>query len=212
MAETEQNWDSYIDGLIDIMQSVDLHKVTVLTGRNGGGKSMIRKLLAQFLAMKYELRDRDRDRSPIVASISMDARAGIDAGMGFNQMFSRDLEWLPTSENTFHQVEDLLKSKDRFLVLDELELGMGEELQAGLAGYINETLKTRMDDLLGVLVITHSRAMVKYLDHDAFINLEGMTEEEWLNREVIPMSPEDLQKKSRELYLAFQKRLAPRKQ
>lgn len=195
------DFDNYIDHLIDVMDNIQLHKVTILTGSNGSGKSMIRKLLHQFLIRKDELRGSQSQN--IIASISMDDRAGIDPGR--MMVFNRDCEWLPTSENTFHWVDDLLKTQDRFLILDELEIGMGEELQAGLADFINQNLD--LANTLGVMIITHSRTMVKNLKHDDFINLDGMSEEEWMNREVIPMTPDELQQKSSALYKAFQKRL-----
>ena len=195
--------NTYIDHLIDIMDGIELNKITVLTGNNGSGKSMIRKLLHQFLHTKPSLKDKNINN--IIASISMDDRSGINP----NQMmvFSRDCEWLPTSENTLNSIQSILKTKDRFLILDELELGMGEELQAGLAEYLNQNL--HIDQTLGVLIITHSRTMVKHLKHDNFINLENMSEEQWMNREIIPMSPAELLKNSSELYQAFQKRLKP---
>lgn len=204
MYKTPEEWDDYIDGLIDVLSSIELHKVTILTGRNGGGKSMIRKLLPSFLKKKEELKDLG---SNLVASISMDRRAGIDAERGYLSMFDRDCEWLPTSQNTLHSVEGLLNQKNRFLVLDEIELGMGEEVQAGLALDINSKMDEIIKNNLGVIVITHSRAMVRFLKHDNFINLEGMSEEEWLNREIVPVSPEELKKRSDELYTALNKRL-----
>ena len=164
--------NTYIDHLIDIMDGIELNKITVLTGNNGSGKSMIRKLLHQFLHTKPSLKDKNINN--IIASISMDDRSGINP----NQMmvFSRDCEWLPTSENTLNSIQSILKTKDRFLILDELEIGMGEELQAGLAEYLNQNL--HIDQTLGVLIITHSRTMVKHLKHDNFINLENMSEEQ----------------------------------
>ena len=200
--------NNYIDHLIDVMDNIELHKVTVLTGRNGGGKSMIRKLLQQFLKTKPELKDKGGN---IVASISMDRRAGVDASLGGCQIFNRDLEWLPTSENTLHSIEEILQESNRYLILDEIELGMGEELQAGLAIHLNSKLKDALSRNLGIMIITHSRTMVKYLDKDVFINLEGMTEDEWLNREIKPVSPDELKKKSDDLYKAFQRRLRPAK-
>ena len=149
--------NTYIDHLIDIMDGIELNKITVLTGNNGSGKSMIRKLLHQFLHAKPSLKDKNINN--IIASISMDDRSGMNP----NQMmvFSRDREWLPTSENTLNSIQSILKTKDRFLILDELEIGMGEELQAGLAEYLNQNL--HIDQTLGVLIITHSRTMVKHL-------------------------------------------------
>lgn len=209
MEDKEKYWNDYIDHIIDLLDSIQLHKVTVLTGRNGGGKSMMRKLLLQFLKSKDELQDKKYGQDWILSTVSMDDRAGVNPDR--MMVFGRDCEWLPTSENTFNDIDSVLKThRDgvvKYIVLDELEIGMGEELQAGLAAYLNDKILALGDACLGVLIITHSRAMVRNLKYDDFINLEGMTDEEWINRKVIPMSPSELLEKSRDLHIAFSKRL-----
>ena len=45
------------------------------------------------------------------------------------------------------------------------------------------------------------------LPHDGFVNIDGMTEEEWLHRPIEPYMPEDLKKTSDSLRRAIQKRL-----
>lgn len=199
--ESAEYWDNYINHIDDVLRSIPLHKVTILTGRNGGGKSMIRKLLPAYLSRRNELSE--YNPNCLVASTSMDDRAGVNPNK--MMVFDRDCEWLPTSENTLGQVEGVLNASNRFLILDEIEIGMGEELQAGLAIKINSLLKE--SDNLGVLIITHSRTIVRYLNHDNFINLEGKSEDEWLNREIIPLSPDDMKENSNKLFGAFQKRL-----
>ena len=78
MEDKEQYWNDYIDHIIDLLDSIQLHKVTVLTGRNGGGKSMMRKLLLQFLKSKDELQDKKYGQDWILSTVSMDDRAGVD--------------------------------------------------------------------------------------------------------------------------------------
>lgn len=195
------DYNKYIDHLISVMDSVEPNKLTVLTGRNGSGKSMIRKLIRQFLEPKFQ----QEGKKFHLASTSMDDRAGVDPNR--MMVFSRDCEWLPTGENTIDSVESVLKSEECFMILDEIELGMGEELQMGLAQYINEMKATALEKGLGILIITHSRTIVSRVDNDKFINLEGLSEEEWLNREVVPESPSDFKERSRQLSIAFEKRL-----
>ena len=62
------------------------------------------------------------------------------------------------------------------------------------------------ENCYGVLVITHSDRVVRTLKHDAFVNLEGMSEEEWLNREIVPTDFEQLEKESNELFCAIRDR------
>ena len=209
MEDKEKYWNDYIDHIIDLLNGIQLHKVTVLTGRNGGGKSMMRKLLLQFLKSKDELQDKKYGEDWLLSTVSMDDRAGID--QNHMMVFGRDCEWLPTSENTFNNIDSVLKThRDgvaKYIVLDELEIGMSEELQSGLATYLNDKILALGDTCLGVLIITHSIAMVRNLKYDDFINLEGMTDEEWINRKVIPISPSELLEKSRDLHIAFSKRL-----
>ena len=197
-SQKEKKLDLYIDKLISIMENIPLGKVTILTGGNGKGKSMIRRLLPQFLP---EVDGKETK----VASVSMDLRAGLDPSRFSG--FDRDCEWISTSENTLSWIEGVMKSEDRFIILDEIEIGMGEEVQAGLCISLNAKMPYTLENNRGILVITHSRTIVKWLKHDVFINLEGMSEEEWLNREIIPVLPGELKADSRDLFEAFQKRL-----
>lgn len=59
------------------------------------------------------------------------------------------------------------------------------------------------------MVITHSRHVVNTLNHDNFMNIEGMTEEEWVNREIVPIDPEDLGKWATELFKTIRDRSKP---
>lgn len=62
------------------------------------------------------------------------------------------------------------------------------------------------DNTLGVLVITHNRNVVERLNHHRFLNLEGLTEGDWLNREIRPVSLDDLDEWSTALYSGIRKR------
>lgn len=192
--------EEHIEHLMGILDSIPLKKITILTGRNGSGKSVIRKSLNSRVVAKAGKIGITGNR--LLATYSMDDRAGIDPSrfMGFN----RDCEWLPTGQNTLESLIGILKTKGRFIVIDEMEMGIGEELQAGICESINEGFN--VDDTLGLLVITHSRTIVRWLRHDVFINMEGMTEEQWLNREVVPVRPCDFIKDSEQLRNAIQDR------
>ena len=47
-------YEDYVDKLLDIANSIDITKKTLLTGRNAGGKSFIRKVLTAIIHNKYK--------------------------------------------------------------------------------------------------------------------------------------------------------------
>ena len=194
--------EQHIDRLIEIMEGLRLHETTILTGRNGQGKSFIRKVLPQFIAEKT---GDGRGTGRCVAETSLQRRMGCD--LSFERAWTCDNDWMPTSLETLRNVESLLHASDRYLVIDELELGMGEELQLGACLHLAPLLRESLERNLGILVITHSRTIVENLPHDGFVNIDGMTEEEWRHRPIEPYMPEALKKTSDSLRRAIQKRL-----
>lgn len=189
--------EKQIDRIIDIRDGIDLNKVTILTGGNGCGKSMIRKQLGLICA----------SQGVKSVSCSMDKRAGFDSNLGGFMVFSRDCEWLPTSINTFNSVENFYAKEDLYVILDEIEIGMSEESQYGIALYINKHLDEFKQKNRGMLIITHSRWLVRNIDADEFINIDGMTKEEWLNREIIPTDFDELNNQSSKLFRALQDKM-----
>jgi ABC-type Mn2+/Zn2+ transport system ATPase subunit len=115
------------------------------------------------------------------------------------------LEWLATSQNTIHTIDCVFNSKNPdFIVIDEPEIGLGEELQLGMAEYLNEKIKAVT---CGVLIITHSKHIVKNLIHDDFINLEKMNETDWLNREIKPVAVAEFKEYAESLFIAIRDRI-----
>lgn len=203
MAYENYDFNKYIDNLIKVMKDIPLNKVTILVGRNGGGKSFIRKILGQFIEQKV---NDGRKRYEYVNEISMDKR--IDFEGGIMRCNNCDMPDTPTSENTIGHIESLFRhGENRFLVIDEMEIGMGEELQAGVCAELAPQFAEILPKTLGILVITHSKTIVENLPHDKFISLEGMSENEWLNRKIVPTTPTELKEWSTLLYRAIQKRL-----
>lgn len=192
--KTEIDYDDYIDNLLNIINIIDTSKVTILTGRNAGGKSLIRKQLS------IKLRER-LGRKVFIPHASQQLRTEVNSErMGLTQ----DLEWLATSSSTINLIQRVFnQSKADYIVIDEPEIGVGEELQLGLCDYINEKLKNRT---CGILIICHSRIMVKNIVHDNFINLEGLSEQEWLNRVPKKISVEEFELFSSGLFFAIRDR------
>jgi len=213
---TEKNINEHIDNIIDIANSIELNKVTILTGGNGCGKSVVRKLLTSIIKEKVEAIYNEEINSPLVASVSMETRTASRPDFYALSSLMHDLPWTATSVNTISLIRNLCNSlldkpsekiKDkRFIVLDEIEIGLSEEVLLGLCDYLNDAFDKIKDNTLGVLVITHNRNVVKKLSHDNFLNIEGLTEGDWLNREIRPVSLDDLDEWSVALYSGIRKR------
>lgn len=191
-----ENLDEYIDYLIEIIQSIDLNSITILTGGNAKGKSLIRKQMTVRI-----MDDTGKDRVRI-AHASQELRTKSRPDLGALSGFAHDLEWLATSYSTIDTIKKALNTENAdYFVIDEPEIGMGEELQLGLVDWLNENLPK------GCLVICHSRLLVKHLKHDNFINLEGMTYDEWINRVPEKISLDTFEKQSNALFTALQSRM-----
>ena len=203
MAYEVDNFDfnKHIDFLIDIAKSIKKDDITVITGPNGYGKSFLRKLLGQ-LNGKYDF--------PIVASISMETRTTKKhefSALGSLMMDSPDDA---TSNHTCYSISSLFKNAvQRYLVIDEPEIGMGKEILLGLIEDINNKVSDMKSNgtFLGIAFITHSEFFIDHIKYDTFINLEGMTYDEWKNREIKAISPEKLSKWSLEMWRAIDRRL-----
>ena len=117
--------------------------------------------------------------------------------MGGLGVMLRDDGETPTSVETYSSIKKAIKSVgDHFLCLDEIEIGCSEETTLAMVKFLNENLPK---DSLGILIITHSRQVVQSLNHDHFFNLDGFdTKEEWLDRDVHPLSLDELKNKSLE--------------
>ena len=196
-----KDWNPHIDRLIKIAESIELGKLTILTGSNGSGKSVIRKLLPTRIQEKLGKDSPER----LVSSLSFMSRAGLNSTIGTN--FLRDSEWTSTGDNTVHLLKSIINHDERFIVLDEVELGMGEELQLATANYINSVKDEVLKKSYGILVITHSRIVAKTLKEDAFFNIDGIeTKEEWLNREIVPTDLDQFEENCDELFVAIRDR------
>lgn len=184
MTEKKREYSQYVkdqyDRLIDAFAELEIDGITIMTGNNGSGKSLIRKQLP------YALRERGvvqeaKDAQKMIASTSMDKRTGSNPEMGALSGAMRDLEWIATSQNTFSNIKGIIDhakkkdSKTKYIVIDEYEIGCSEETIMALAMYINKELNALVEQkkITGALIITHSRLGVQLIKHDTFINIFG---------------------------------------
>lgn len=194
-----------IQSLIDIMTSIKLNKITVLTGANGGGKSFIRKMIWQHINQELGL---DVKKSKVV-SISMQERTQPKHQFAAFASLMIDNPEDPTSLNTYELLKSVFTAdiSDRYLVIDEPEIGLSKESQLGIVNYLNKQLPKFLEKNLGVMVITHSESIVQHLNQDVFVNIEGLSKDGWLNREIIPTDFEELAENSTKLWRAIEDRL-----
>lgn len=206
------DYEKQIDRIKECSSLIEIGKITVLTGKNGSGKSLLRKLIASHLAEKL-----GTDPSHTVASVSMESRTNKKTDFSAFNALGIDDPSNPTSSESLYNIDSLRKSIDeekvstyRYLVIDEPEIGMGEEMVAALVIKLNNMFNPLPKGCHGVLLITHNRYMVKNMSGE-FINMEGMSREEWLNREIIPVDIKQFEDDSLGLYRAINKRIEDNK-
>lgn len=205
MSKMKINLSDYVDNLIDLAESIPLNKITILTGSNGSGKSFIRKIAAFKITEK---KTGNKEKS-VVSSTSMQQRTETNAEWGALSGIMHDTSWTPTSMNTWHLIKQVIEHTDRFIIIDEPEIGLGEETLLGLINHLNQRFKARAgnSDFYGAMVITHSRLVVQNLKHDHFINIDGLTETQWLKRELKPANLEEIESFSNEVFREIQDRI-----
>jgi ABC-type dipeptide/oligopeptide/nickel transport system ATPase component len=188
-----------VDSIKEICNQIQPGKVTVLTGKNGSGKSLVRKLLAYYIAEKLG----KEDPKGLVNGVSMQSRTQKKYEFSALSSLGIDDPANPTGLETIdNNILPLFKSLEnegsRFLVIDEPEIGAGEELVAAIVNILNDLISTTNHN--GVLIITHNRYVVNNLKVDLFINMEGMSKDEWLNRPIIPTNIQEFKDESLALW------------
>jgi len=196
--------------MVDSFQNLDPKGITVLTGTNGSGKSLIRKQLPFAVKDWYDLKDVSETQG-MIKSTSMDARTGSNPEWGGLSGIMRDTEWVATSQNTYYALKGVFNAitdkRTKYLVIDEFEIGCSEETVLAFVKYINKELKKALKkNLEGAIIITHSRLAVKNLKFDYFVNLDGLTKDEWLNREVVPTDLKELEENELFFYIRDHKK------
>lgn len=210
--EEKKVYDDKVSNLVNIIEGIDPSGFMILTGTNGGGKSLIR---SQF-GLKYQ---KDIDNNPTkrkCKSISMQLRTSSNSEWGAFSSAMHDNESTPTSLNTFQLIEGVFKaaglfkenvpgtvrpySDTGFIIIDEPEIGLSEEMILALCGYLLEMIPKLKDEKIGLMIITHSRLVVEMMSYVPpgiysasewekemkFINLDGLSRIAYLERNVVP--------------------------
>jgi len=188
------NCSEQFDKVLDVYDKIPMDgSVSLLTGRNGSGKSLVRKLLA--------IKAKGEHKKNLVHA-SMQLRTAMHSGLGGLGGIFRDTEEYSTSSHTAYLVQTACRSiHGGYLCIDEVEVGLGEETILGIVGWLNANLRQALQGTLGCLVVTHSRLVVQGLDFDHWFSLDGhVTPKEWLERELVPTDLGVLQEENIKFY------------
>lgn len=190
MEITNKILDEHINKLINIVNSIEENKLTVLVGANGTGKSLVRKQLNLRL-----MKDHDSNRS-MIRHASQQLRTELRSDLGALACIGMDSPTDPTSIASYDCVKmviDYDMSKKYYIVLDEAEIGMSEDSVRGLINYLDKNMDNLLKNTLGVLIITHSSSIAEHFVKKykcAFYNLGynyvGTDIDEWLMRFIEP--------------------------
>lgn len=177
-----RSFEDQCDHIVDMIQAIPMDgSISVLTGSNGSGKSLVRT----------QLSFRAKEQKKVVVHSSMALRTGLHSELGGMGVFLRDDDWNSTSYSTIQSIKKAIQSTNgNFLCLDEIEIGCSAEMVMGMATWLNEHLRPGIEGSLGCLVITHSPVVVQTLQFDNWFNMDNFeTPEAWLSR---PIEPVDL--------------------
>lgn len=200
------DYEKQIDLIRDLTEKVELGEVTILTGKNGSGKSLLRKMLPRRIADKTG----KKDAAHVVSSISMESRSKKKYEFSALAALGIDDPTSPTGAESIHNIDNIFGNatveSPRYIVIDEPEIGMGEELVEALAIKLNDMFNPIPKNTYGIMVITHNRHLIKMIKGN-FINLEGLSREEWLDRKIIPTDIKKFEDESLEFYRAINARI-----
>jgi len=186
--------------LKEVFENINVEDISILTGSNGAGKSVIRTQMPFLVSKHFKLKKDSSELKGLVASTSQALRTGSNPDWGALSGMMRDTSWMPTSLETIRLIKGVVEAAKesktcKLVVIDEPEIGMGLETQYALCDWLNPQLVELKNKKIGVLIITHSHEIVKRLKFDNFYNLDNYkTSEEWLNREIKPIDLEELEK------------------
>lgn len=166
--EQKKPYQDKVRKLIEIIEDIDTEGISILTGSNGGGKSMIR----QQFALKYKKGKIKNPNERKCKSISMQLRTSRNPAFGALSSAMLDNEASPTSLNTFDLIQGVFQasglykeskegevealSETGYIILDEPEIGMAEETVTALALWLFNCIELLKREKIGLMIITHS--------------------------------------------------------
>ena len=181
----------------------------VVLGENAGGKSFFRRCVQGSVKEHTSIKE--------VIHLSMQGRAGGMMG-AFRGMIYGDEHHDSTGSNSAMTVRTAIttcqgRDHSHILYWDEPDLGMSEGAALGAAQAIAEFVGDLSKHTKGVFITTHSRPMVAELAklNPHYIHLgtapdeAPQTLEDWVDREIVAVSPEQVRERNLKRYRAIQK-------
>ena len=164
-------------------------RVLVIVGQNAAGKSFLRRWIQSRLR---------EDKVEVIAlSHELRTREGMHRAFIYGDEHSQSTGAI--SAHTFIAGVRTIKSRENphVVIWDEPEIGMGEELQIGTANWLCEQLNDWPEHTTGVILLSHSRHFVRramQFPKAKWYSMDGYaTADEWLNRELVPVGPKEVQ-------------------
>jgi ABC-type multidrug transport system ATPase subunit len=180
------------------LQNVDInpYKLVLVTGDNASGKTVIRRTYGS----------RARKLGLQVGYIANDSRAGANDNPIAHLMIYGSEDEESTGAITCKSVTGIFKAvkewDDNVVIIDEPELGLGEEAQLGMGLFLKQAIDELEDSTKKVIICTHSRQIISVLADvpHTFINVgwKYKTAHEWLNRKIVPIMPDEVEQFSDE--------------
>lgn len=205
------NWRYYADDdpVIPALWKKGSSRLFLVLGENAGGKSFFRRCVQQCAKERTSIEE--------VIHISMEGRAGGYLGAVRGLIYG-DEHHDSTGSNSAITVITALRTcsgreHSHIMYWDEPDLGMSEGAALGAAIAIAEFVEEMPEHTKGIFITTHSRPMISELAKldPHYIHLGTPVAEapaslqEWLEREIVPVSPEEMRRRNIDRYRAIQK-------
>jgi predicted ATPase len=167
--------DEDVEAIKEIAQLIchtNFKGVTILTGENGTGKSLI----CNYVEREYKLKQEQE------LSDKKSVRVNFSDKYSFNQIID---EANPDSYTNINIMFEVLNVPYDYYIFDTPELGLTEETDLALSFLLNEMFNLKEGVGKNVLLVTNSRRICQNLEHDHFFNIQGLTLHQYINRTVI---------------------------
>lgn len=189
----------YFHGPIDAKFDIGNEKLVIVTGENATGKSFIRRIYQSAIKLKKQevihLSQEGRSSSGI-------ARAFVYGDESYNSTGSNTAHTITTGINTCQGREN-----PHYIIWDEPDIGLSEKYAGGAGVAIRKFVENLPKFTQGVVVITHSKALVRQLlpINPSHLRLGGCPKiEEWINRVEEPGDLEELRERNHNTFRAIQ--------
>lgn len=174
-------------------------RFVVVTGENASGKSFVRKLLYSIIKQKkmecIHLSQQGRSSSGIASSL-------IYGDESYNSTGYLTSRLIITGINTCRGREE-----PHYIIWDEPDIGLSDGYAAGIGVEIRKFVETLPDLTKGVIVITHSKALVRQLlpINPSHLRLGGCPSlNSWLNSVTEPLDLKSLSERNELIFKSIQ--------